>query len=76
MHLKEIEQLIKSDPLMSEIYLIKGEVAKENDIIRNERLASAMQSLVNSEREFYEGEIANNIVEKVIFKIFKNNMNQ
>ena len=73
-HLKEIESEIKADEVMQEIFIINGSLATENTVIKNIRLANALEELVYNERAFYEGKIGDNFVNAVDHNIKKNDL--
>ena len=67
-HLSTIKNEINQDPAMKRMFLDKnGNLVKENDWITNPRLASTLRTLVANERDLYEGELGNSIVDKVCF---------
>lgn len=55
---------IKNDPYMADVFLkSNGELVKENDLVKNERLAKSIESLRDGE-DPYENDIAASIVAK------------
>lgn len=65
MHLKEIEAEIKNNDIMKEIYIVNGSLATENTIVKNLRLANALEALAYNEKSFYDGEIADRLSNEV-----------
>jgi gamma-glutamyltranspeptidase/glutathione hydrolase/leukotriene-C4 hydrolase len=64
-HLKELdlETDIKANPYLAEMYLKNGELVKENDVIRNIRLARTLEKLRNNPEDLYTGGVGDSIVE-------------
>jgi gamma-glutamyltranspeptidase len=53
-----LENDIKADPIMSEMYFKDGKLISEGDLVVNFRLARTLELLVNKENIFYiDGEI-------------------
>jgi len=71
MHLKEIEDEIKNNDIMKEIYIVNGSLATENTIVKNLRLANALEALAYNEKSFYDGEIADRLSNEVNNQIKK-----
>lgn len=69
-HLKKLdfEKDILSDPIMSEIFLKDGKLVKENDRIKNPRMAKTLKMLNgnnNAAYEIYGGDLSNSIINQL-----------
>ena len=62
----DLENDIKSNQYMAEVFLdAGGNLVKENDTIRNVRLGRTIEQLVKKETDFYEGDIADSLVQQL-----------
>lgn len=65
LRLKKLEKYVLADPGLSEIYIRDGEIVKEGDFVSRENLAKTLEILSENPMDFYEGEIAEKIVNSV-----------
>ena len=52
--LKEIEDVIMSDPIMTEIFVQNDQLVNESSIVRNPRLANTLEMLPRDENILYD----------------------